>query len=135
MPDHLHLLINPSQETSIVDFVRDFKGRSTRLAWQHGHRGKIWQARFYDHFLRKDEDIETVVHYILNNPVRAEIVSDWRAYPFCGSRWYCRCTGGRGQAPALRSSERQGQAPAYDPQSDFALYDNTAQHGTPGKDV
>jgi REP element-mobilizing transposase RayT len=38
MPDHLHLLINPSEETSIVDFVRDFKGRSTTLAWQHGHR-------------------------------------------------------------------------------------------------
>jgi REP-associated tyrosine transposase len=90
MPDHLHLLINPSEDTSIVDFLRDFKGRSTRLAWQHGRQGKIWQDRFYDHLLRKDEDIETVVQYILDNPVRAGIVSDWSAYPFCGSRRHCR---------------------------------------------
>ena len=85
MPDHLHLLISPSGETSIVDFVRDFKSMSTRIGWQYGHQGKLWQPRFYDHFLRQDEDLERAVSYVLNNPVRAGIVDDWRTYPFCGS--------------------------------------------------
>ncbi|HEY7066049.1 MAG TPA: transposase [Chloroflexota bacterium] len=88
MPDHLHLLLSASAQTSIFHFVRDFKSRSTRLAWQHGQIGKIWQARFYDHLLRTDEDVEWVVDYILNNPVRKEIVGDWRDYPFSGSSVY-----------------------------------------------
>jgi putative transposase len=88
MPDHLHLLISPSGETSIVDFIRDFKSMSTRIGWQLGQQGKLWQPRFYDHFLRQDEDLERAVSYVLNNPVRAGIVDDWRAYPFSGSLVY-----------------------------------------------
>ncbi len=88
MPDHIHLLISPSPQVSLVDFVRAFKGRSTRLAWQYGYPGKIWQRSFYDHFLRKEEDVHRVVDYILNNPVRQGIVDDWQEYPFSGSLVY-----------------------------------------------
>ena len=88
MPDHLHLLIAPSQTASILDFLRDFKGLSTRIAWERGHRGKLWQARFFDHFLRKDEDLRRAVDYIVNNPVRKGMVIDWRDHPYCGSQVY-----------------------------------------------
>jgi len=82
MPDHLHLLISPSPEMSIIEFVRRFKSLSTRLHWARGRRGPLWQQGFYDHFLRRDDDLRRVINYIVNNPVRAELVSDAAAYPF-----------------------------------------------------
>ena len=88
MPDHLHLLVSPNGGISLVGFVQAFKSRSTRLAWEHGHDGAIWQPRFYDHFLRQEEDIRRVVEYILNNPVRQGIVADWHDYRWCGAPAY-----------------------------------------------
>jgi len=88
MPDHLHLLLSPSSTVSLLDFLRGYKSRSTRLAWQHDHRGALWQARYYDHFLRNDEDVLIAVDYIVNNPVRKEIVAQSSQYPYCGSFVY-----------------------------------------------
>src|SRR5438067_11446120 len=85
MPDHLHLLLSPSGQTSISDFVRVFKSLSVRLAWRHGHQGKLWQESFYDHFLRKDEDFQRHIEYILNSPVRWGLVSEWQQDPFSGA--------------------------------------------------
>jgi len=47
--------------------------------------GIKWQKDFYDHVIRKDNDIATHVRYILDNPVRRGLVSLWQEYPFKGS--------------------------------------------------
>jgi len=88
MPDHVHLLISASERESIIEFVREIKSLSTKMAWQHGYSGTIWQRSFYDHFLRKDEDCKMVANYIVHNPVRAGIVQHWQNYPFSGSLVY-----------------------------------------------
>jgi putative transposase len=93
MPDHLHLLLTPDGQMSVIDFLRAFKSLSTRLAGHHGRDGKLWQESFYDHFLRKDEDLQRHIEYILNNPVRQAIVSDWREYPFSGALSYDEAAG------------------------------------------
>ena len=85
MPDHLHLLLSPSQACDLVEFVRLFKGRTGRMAQEQGWRGAIWQRGFYDHALRREEDVRTVARYIVENPVREALVDDWRQYPFSGS--------------------------------------------------
>ena len=51
-------------------------------------KGKFWQTSFYDHFLRKEEDVRDVVMYVLHNPVRKGLVSEWREYPYSGSLVY-----------------------------------------------
>ena len=88
MPDHVHLLISASEKKDIIGFVREIKSSATRMAWKYNHRGSIWQTSFYDHFLRKDEDLRQVVNYIIQNPVRKGIVTEWKSYPFCGSLVY-----------------------------------------------
>ena len=88
MPDHVHLLLSASETKAIIDFVREVKSRSTRLAWQHGFKGSIWQRSFYDHFLRREEDCMLVASYIVGNPVRKGIVEHWQDYPFSGSLVY-----------------------------------------------
>ncbi|MQY55729.1 MAG: transposase [Dehalococcoidia bacterium] len=88
MPDHVHLLISASERKGIIEFVRGIKSLSTKMAWQHGYSGTIWQRSFYDHFLRKDEDCRIVADYIVHNPVRDGIVEDWKDYRFSGSLVY-----------------------------------------------
>ncbi|MGB6874367.1 MAG: transposase [Dehalococcoidia bacterium] len=88
MPDHVHLLVSASETKGIIEFVRETKSLSTRLAWQHGYKGPIWQRSFYDHFLRRDEDCMLVAKYIVGNPVRKGIVEHWQDYPFSGSLVY-----------------------------------------------
>lgn len=72
----------------IVSFVGEYKGRTTRAAWRFGIKGKFWQTSFYDHFLRKEEAVRDVVMYVLNNPVRRGLVSEWKEYPYSGSLVY-----------------------------------------------
>ena len=85
MPDHLHLLINPANcGKSISSFIGGFKSISTRIAWTYGIKGKLWQGRYYDHILRKNENLFNVGQYILNNPVRKGLVKRWEDYGLCG---------------------------------------------------
>jgi putative transposase len=85
MPDHVHLLISASAKKDVIAFVREIKSLSTGIAWGYGYQGRIWQASFYDHFLRKEDDCREVARYIIQNPVRKGMVDDWRDYGFCGS--------------------------------------------------
>ena len=85
MPDHLHLLCGVNnQEVSVLDFINQFKGKSTRIGWKYGIKGPLWQRRSYDHILRKEENLGEIAEYIVNNPVRRGIVENWEQYAFSG---------------------------------------------------
>ena len=85
MPDHIHLLISPLESgVNISDFIGSFKSKTSRIAWKHGLRGKVWQGRFYDHVVRKIENLKDTCEYILNNPIRKGLVEKWEDYQFCG---------------------------------------------------
>lgn len=88
MCDHVHLLSSASEKQGIIEFVTELKSLSTKLAWKHSFRGTIWQRSFYDHFLRRDEDVYVTAMYILNNPVRKGLVNEWKEYKLCGSFVY-----------------------------------------------
>ena len=90
MPDHIHLLAEASKDKSFIDIVRELKGLWTKKSWEFGFRGVIFQKSFFDHFLRKDENIETVARYIFNNPVRAGLAEYWHEYPYLGSMVYTK---------------------------------------------
>jgi len=64
MPDHIHLLLAPISE-NLVDLIGKWKGYTTHLMWKKGYKGKVWQRSFYDHALRKDEDLIKVAEYTL----------------------------------------------------------------------
>ena len=85
MPDHVHLVIEPSPGCDITTFIGQFKNLAQRAAWKHGVAGAFWQQSFWDHFLRAAEQVERVLEYVLSNPVRRGLVEQWRDYPFSGS--------------------------------------------------
>ncbi len=76
MPDHIHLLISidepfghprtgvPTKRTSeLAKVVGTFKRFCNR---EYG--GNIWQARYYDHVIRNQQDYDETWEYIENNP-------------------------------------------------------------------
>ncbi len=85
MPDHIHLVIGPAPTCDIVEFVGQYKNLVLRSAWRRGIVGSFWQKSFWDHFLRAEEQLEPLVEYVLNNPVRRGLVEDWRQYEYSGS--------------------------------------------------
>ncbi len=85
MPDHLHLLvIGQDDRSNAKKFVSLFKQKSGYW-FKKDYNENLWHISYYDHILRKEESIEGVASYILENPVRKGFVSDYREYPFSGS--------------------------------------------------
>lgn len=85
MPDHAHLLVQIMTDgAGLVDLVSDLKSCTTRAWWNHGHRGQMWQRSFHDRGLRTMHDYDLAARYLLNNPVRAGLVAEWRDYPLIG---------------------------------------------------
>ncbi len=88
MPDHLHWLIGLTEESSLSRVMNFVKGRSSRLINKHlGRKGTVWQNAFYDHALRKDEDIKDAARYLVSNPLRAGLVDCLTDYPHWDAIW------------------------------------------------
>ena len=89
MPDHVHLLLSAGKSCSIPSFIGGFKSLCAGVGWTRFNLEKsFWQKRYYDHFLRKEEDVGVVIRYVLDNPVRKSLVEDWRDYPLSGTLVY-----------------------------------------------
>ena len=88
MPDHLHILAEgTSPDSDLPHFMSSFKQRSGFWFSRQRHE-RLWQDGFYDHILRDDETTLTVVRYILENPLRAKLVTSFLEYPYSGSDQY-----------------------------------------------
>ena len=85
MPDHQHMIITGTHEdTDLLKIVTEYKQKTG--FWLSKNRiGIRWQKGFYDHIIKKNEDLSTQVRYILDNPVRKGIVSSWQEYSHKGS--------------------------------------------------
>jgi len=87
MPDHLHLLVSGADDKSnLKKFVNLLKQKSGYW-FKKNYNENVWHISYYDHVLRKEESIEGVARYILDNPVRKGLVSDYKEYPFSWSFW------------------------------------------------
>jgi len=86
MPDHIHIQLSPL-EANLVDLISRWKSFTANLLRRKGLIGPCWQRGFYDHAIRKDEDIRATAEYVVNNPVRAGFVENWVDYPFSWHKW------------------------------------------------
>jgi REP element-mobilizing transposase RayT len=85
MPDHFHIFwIGQSPDSDQLCATKFFRKELTpHLGTSH------WQRQAHDHVITSDERENGIyhdtIHYILQNPVRAGIVEDWRDYPYIGA--------------------------------------------------
>ncbi|MDN3513792.1 MAG: hypothetical protein NG747_05265 [Candidatus Brocadia sp.] len=103
MPNHVHLVFTvrhdyissiraKARATSttaryrVTDILRLIKGSTAREANKILHRtGTFWQHESYDHVVRDGKELERVVRYVINNPVKAGFVAkaeDWK-WSYC----------------------------------------------------
>jgi len=88
MPDHLHLIVaGINGNADSLRCIKTYKQKSGYWLAKHLNNA-CWQKDFYDHILRKDENLINVVKYIFDNPVRKGLVAHWQDYPFKGSIGY-----------------------------------------------
>lgn len=85
MPDHVNIVVEGTQEeVNLLKFINHYK--QTTGYWMSKNRSDVsWQKDFFDHILRKDESLQVVIRYILDNPVRKGLVLNWQDYPFKGA--------------------------------------------------
>jgi len=79
MPDHVHLALTPGKDErgtfSIPEIMQEIKSVSAhRIGKETGHVGRVWQEESFDRALRREDDLNAKVRYILDNPVRAGLV-------------------------------------------------------------
>jgi putative transposase len=106
MPDHVHVLAEGKLDScNLISFANMFKQRTAHQFKQRGQE-RLWQRRYYDHILRRDESIEAVACYIWMNPVRRGLCADASAYSLSGSQtidWMVRSRTGTAWVPPWRS--------------------------------
>ena len=85
MPDHLHVIVHGREDLSDTrQAMVDFKQLSG--FWFRSVKSPLrWQKDFYDHIIRKEQDLGAQVRYVAANPVRRKLAQDWRHYPHTGS--------------------------------------------------
>lgn len=87
MPDHVHWLFQ-LRAGSLSACMQRFKSQSARaIRTAECSSGSLWQAGFYDHCLRDDEDLVMQARYIVENPARNGLVERWQDYPHVWCRW------------------------------------------------
>jgi len=83
LPDHMHLLIKPTEASNFSKIMQSVKSNFTYAYKQKlGIRNsvKFWQKRFYDHIIRDEQDFAHHIDYIHYNPVKHGYVTrpeDW----------------------------------------------------------
>nr|MBP6826943.1 transposase [Saprospiraceae bacterium] len=83
MSNHIHVLFEALPEAPALEVVMRRLKRYTALQCNRalGWEGHFWEAESYDHIVRQDE-FDRILAYILNNPVKAGLATNWQAWPW-----------------------------------------------------
>ncbi len=87
MPNHLHALLVPRDNTSISRVMQSIKGYSARIVnGKLGRHGPLWQRSFYDRMIRNEQQLLETVSYVHMNPVVAGLVEKPEEYPYSSAQ-------------------------------------------------
>ena len=87
MPNHVHVLVEIWQ-TPVEKLVKAWKSISARFVNNLFDRsGKWWQDDYFDRYMRDTDHFHKAVHYIENNPVKAGLVKDAKAWQWTSAKW------------------------------------------------
>jgi putative transposase len=100
MPNHVHILLTPhlSSEMQIdknsrlkrgalSSILHNLRGNTAYKANRLlGRTGKFWQDEAYDHLVRDNDELQRIISYIENNPIKAGLVKkpeEWKFSSAC----------------------------------------------------
>jgi REP element-mobilizing transposase RayT len=87
MSNHVHVLFTPKIEFSKL--MQSLKGgTSFNLNRLHDEQGRVvWQDESYDHWVRDEEEMHRIIHYIETNPVKARLCAQPSDWPYSSARF------------------------------------------------
>ncbi|MCK6472346.1 MAG: hypothetical protein L6R28_11430 [Planctomycetes bacterium] len=88
MPNHDHIVFTPlpaqsdGEPAALAGILHSLKRYTASEANRMlGRPGAFWAGENFDHWIRDKASYERIVRYVLENPVKAGIVKDWREWP------------------------------------------------------
>ncbi len=101
MPNHVHVLVEGLGRVAIGDIVQSWKSYTAKVILPFCSAGSfadrhLWQADYWDRFMRNEGHYTATVDYIHHNPVKAGLcgrAEDWPWSSIHGSagRWPAPC--------------------------------------------
>ena len=87
MPNHVHGIFQPY--TPMPTIMRWLKGRTGRVANQIlGRTGTaFWQDESFDHRIRSAEELQYLIEYVENNPLKAGLVEAKEQWRWSSAGW------------------------------------------------
>jgi len=76
MPDHLHALLSFGDSVPMSRIIGDWK------RWHARANQVVWQEGFFDHRIRREENLEHTIDYIRKNPVARGLVESMDDWPW-----------------------------------------------------
>jgi len=103
MPNHVHLvcqIVSPQDDRNdnpasgkdeypimLHKIMKSLKGYTAYQAnLILGRKGTFWQEENYDHVARDAKELDRIIQYVINNPVKAGLVKNWEEWPWT----YCK---------------------------------------------
>jgi len=92
MSSHVHVLFTPLAKSdgtyiALSAIMQSLKGYTARQANKLLNRGgQFWQHESYDHVVRNAAELQRIRLYILNNPVKADLVTSLEAWHWSYSK-------------------------------------------------
>ena len=103
MPNHVHLVILPPENSEAGKIIAEIKARSAKAIlakWRKSKSGisdlllrnsgktAFWQGRCYDHNCRTIESVREKINYCHMNPVKARLVKKPGEWEWSSYSWY-----------------------------------------------
>jgi REP element-mobilizing transposase RayT len=88
LDNHYHLVVENSSGR-LSEFFKHLNGRyGIYYRKKRGGKGYVFQSRFRSEIIQDDSYLVTVITYVLMNPVRAKIDTDFLNYPWSSAQSY-----------------------------------------------
>ena len=87
MPNHIHIIVQPSDMDSLSKMLKLVAGRYTRYVNKTYKRtGTLWEGRFKSSPIEQERYLLGCIRYIEMNPVKAKVVKDPEEYRWSSYR-------------------------------------------------
>ena len=82
MLNHVHVVVETMKGYPVGELVHSWKSHTAKLINKRiGRNGPVWQADYFDRYIRDQQHLTAAIGYVEANPVKAGLVerqSDWR---------------------------------------------------------
>ena len=108
MSNHVHLLATPTQDNSIGKVFQSVGRKYVQyFNYTYQRSGTLWEGRYRATVIDSERYLLSLMRYIELNPVRANMVTHPRDYPW--SSYRCHCEGEQGDNAGWLTPHREYQ--------------------------